>query len=125
MSLVIQTEPLEIFEDPRGQLIKAWPRPHSGEVYVVELLPGHPRGNHLHHHGGEWFVPLQGEATLFIVDPETGDQTRIELRGIRARVEPGQAHALVASGDQPALVLAVADLSHDQEETTAYKVLPS
>ena len=66
MSLVIETEPIEIFEDPRGQLIKAWPRPHGGEVYVVELLPGHPRGNHLHHHGGEWFVPLQGEATLFV-----------------------------------------------------------
>ena len=124
MSLEICTEPIQVFEDARGRLTKAWPRACTGEVYIVELLPGHPRENHLHHHGGEWFIPLEGEAILVVEDPKSGERAVIPLNGIRARVEPGQAHALFHSGGSPARVMAVADLAHDQERTTSYPVAP-
>ncbi|MDP6935577.1 MAG: WxcM-like domain-containing protein, partial [Myxococcota bacterium] len=104
-------------DDARGRLLKAWPRPVEGEVYVVELRPGHPRGHHLHRRGGEWFVPLSGRATLVVEQPETGDRAVVSLDRVRARVEPGQAHALFASGDESAWVLAIADVPWDQEET--------
>jgi uncharacterized cupin superfamily protein len=122
MSLQILTEPLSVFEDPRGKLLKAWPRASKGEVYVVELLPGHPRGNHLHHHGGEWFIPLSGDSILVVEDPQTKERAVIPLKGIRARVEPGQAHALFAASESPALVMAVADLVHEEERTSSYPV---
>ena len=122
MSLRIHTEELSIHSDARGRLIKAWPRACSGEVYVVELRPGEPRGHHFHVHGGEWFVPLMGSCILVVEDPHTLHRAVVPLDGIRARVEAGQAHALFSVGSQPALVLAVADLRHADEETVPYPV---
>lgn len=116
MKLDLRTEPLVVHADARGALLKAWPGPVPGEVYVVELHPGHPRGHHLHRHGGEWFVPLHGRALLVAEDPATGARAEVLLDGLRARVEPGQAHALYAVGG-PALVLAVADVAHPDEGT--------
>ena len=122
MSLQIRTEPIRIIATTRGQLIKAWPRPNGGEIYVVEVLPGQPRGNHFHRYGGEWFVPLQGTVHLKVVDPETNTRATIVLDGIRARVEPGQAHALEVVGNQSAWVMAIADVHHVNEETTPFMV---
>ena len=122
MSLTIQTETLTTHVDPRGRLFKAWPHANSGEVYVVEILPGTSRGHHFHLHGGEWFVPLMGSCTLVVEDPQSQQRAVLLLDGIRARVEPGQAHALFAQGSEPVLVLAVADCSHADEETIAHPV---
>ena len=117
----IETEPVVRHSDARGALIKAWRRPIAGEAYAVELRPGHPRGHHYHHRGGEWFVPLTGTAVLVAEDPETGERAVVRLTDQRARVEAGIAHALFADGG-PALVLAIADLEHADEVTTAYTV---
>lgn len=118
----ILVEPVTRFTDARGALLKAWPGPVSGEVYVVELLPGHPRGHHYHERGGEWFVPLSGQATLTVADPQTGAQEQVTLSvGQRARVEPGQAHVLSATGG-PALVAAIADVAHRDEVTVPFPV---
>jgi oxalate decarboxylase/phosphoglucose isomerase-like protein (cupin superfamily) len=105
---MLRTEPLPRHEDPRGVLLKAWPRPVEGEVYVVELRPGTSRGHHRHPHGGEWFVPLVGAVLLVVESPE-GAREELWLRGLRARVEAGQAHALFNPGPETAWVLAVAD----------------
>ncbi len=118
--LKLQTEPVVIHRDGRGALVKAWPGPVSGEVYAVELRPGHPRGHHLHVHGGEWFVPLVGAAILVAVDPATGEQAIVRLAGVRVRVEAGIAHALFA--EEPAWVLAIADREHTDEQTICYEV---
>ena len=112
----VRTEPVVRHEDRRGALIKAWPDAVTGEVYVVELRPGSSRGHHYHRRGGEWFAPLEGVALLVVVDPNTGDRAEILLDGLRARVDPGFAHALFATGE-PALVLAVADLRPEDDET--------
>ena len=116
MKLAVQTEPVVVHEDGRGALVKAWPGPVAGEVYVVEVRPGHPRGHHQHAAGGEWFVPLHGAAVLVV--EAGGARAVVPLDGVRARVEPGQAHALFAAGDEPAWVLAVADRAHEDDETT-------
>ena len=125
MSLKIQTEALQVIDTDRGQLVKAWPKPNKGEIYVVELHPGKPRGNHFHKYGGEWFVPLQGAVRLDVVDPKTGLKESIVLDQIRARVEAGQAHALCVIDNQTAWVLAIADVRHEDEETTPFRVTES
>ncbi|MFT4975827.1 MAG: oxalate decarboxylase/phosphoglucose isomerase-like protein (cupin superfamily) [Myxococcota bacterium] len=115
--MLITTEPVTVYRDERGALIKAWPAPVSGEVYVIELLPGCPRGHHYHVLGGEWFIPLSGRARLTVSAPDGSDHTSMILAvGERARVEAGVAHVLTAEGG-PALVAAVADLEHRDEET--------
>jgi uncharacterized cupin superfamily protein len=119
----IQTEPVVTHRDHRGALVKAWPGPVSGEVYTVELRPGHPRGHHYHQHGGEWFVPLQGVAILIVEDPTTRERAVIRLEGIRARVEAGIAHTLLAADDAPALVLAIADREWRDEVTIPYLIV--
>ena len=119
----ILTEPVVCHRDERGALLKVWPRPVNGEVYAVELRPGHPRGHHYHHHGGEWFVPLSGAAILVAEDPQTGARAVVRLTDCRARVEAGIAHALFADGG-PAIVLAIADREYADEVTTAYPIAP-
>lgn len=119
---LVRTEPLVARRDERGALIKAWPGAVQGEVYVVELRPGSSRGHHYHRQGGEWFVPLQGEPVLVVEDPATGAREVVPLSGRRARVEPGLAHAIFAS--EAALVLAVAELRHEDDETVPWRIAP-
>lgn len=121
--LWIRTEPITRHDGPAGALHKVWPRPVDGEVYVVDLLPAHPRGHHLHRKGGEWFVALSGRVILVVQDPDSGARAEVELSGLRARVEAGQAHALYAIG-APALVLALADVAHPAEDTVPWPVSP-
>ena len=109
----IQTEPLLRHRDERGDLVKVWTAPVGGEVYAVELRPGTSRGHHFHRRGGEWFVPLVGHCTLVVEDPVTRTRVSVRLEGVRARVEPGQAHALFAA-DTPAWVIAIADCVDDE-----------
>lgn len=121
--LILQSEPVPRLTDERGALVKCWPAAVTGEVYAVELRPGHPRGHHLHRHGGEWFLALRGRALLVVEDPATGARAEVELADRRVRVEPGQAHALFAIGG-PALVLAIADCAHPLEGTEPWPVAP-
>ena len=118
----LQAEPVVRHTDPRGDLIKAWPGPVSGEVYAVELRPGHPRGHHVHTRGGEWFVALQGRAVL-VTERLDGSERRVfALHQERVYVPAGLAHALFC--ESPALVLAIADVHHDQETTQRHPVTP-
>lgn len=119
---MIQRQPVVRHTDARGDLIKAWPGPVAGEVYAVELLPGHPRGHHWHHHGGEWFVALRGWAWLVAEHPETGERWVARLDTQRVYVPRGIAHALFC--DQPALVLAVAEVHFDHERTEHHTLQP-
>ena len=119
-TLQLQVEPVNARRDARGALYKLWPGPVTGEVYAVELDQGVSRGHHLHRRGGEWFVAVRGRALLVVVDPSTGGRAEVWLDGVRARVEPGQAHALF--GVEPALVLALADRLPQDDETEPFPV---
>ncbi len=119
-----QTTPLVRHHDDRGALVKLWPAPVSGEVYAVELRPGHSRGHHLHRRGAEVFVALQGSAVLVVECPETGRRERHLLRDQRVRVPAGLAHALWAADEHGAWVVAVADNEHQDELTEPHPVAP-
>ena len=119
---MIERQPIRTFADHRGALYKVWPGPVSGEVYAVELRPDHPRGHHRHTHGGEWFAALRGRAWLVMEDPQSGARAVVCLHRDRVYVPAGIAHALFC--DAPALVLAIAEVHHDQESTTPHPVAP-
>ena len=120
------TEPVVRHVDERGALVKLWPAPVRGEVYAVELRPGHSRGHHLHRRGGESFAALTGEALLVVEDPASGARElhRLGPAGPRVRVEPGLAHALWAADSGGAWVVAIADNEHADELTEQYQVAP-
>ena len=117
----LQAEPVVRHTDPRGDLIKAWPAPVAGEVYAVELRPCHPRGHHIHTHGGEWFVALQGRAVLVTERPDGSERQVHALADRRLYVPPGLAHTLFC--EAPALVLAVADVHYDHEHTLPHAIV--
>jgi oxalate decarboxylase/phosphoglucose isomerase-like protein (cupin superfamily) len=119
---MIRREPVRRIADHRGALTKAWPGPVSGEVYAVELLPGHPRGHHVHRAGGEWFVALTGAAWLVVEHPDTDAREVHRLSADRLYVPAGIAHALFC--DTPALVLAIAEVHFDHEHTVPHRVSP-
>ena len=120
----VQVEPLLRHSDARGTLMKALPHAISGEVYAVELRPGHPRGEHLHHASDEWFCALSGAAWLLAKTPGAEDQILLRLDGQqRVRVPAGVAHALWAADGQPALVLAGASRAHPHEQTQPWPLL--
>lgn len=122
-ALRLPRAPLQRRRDARGALIKAHPDAVLGEVYVVELLPGQPRGEHLHRRSGEWFAPLQGACWLLARCPETGAEALIKLVDERVYVAAGIGHALWAADGAPALVLAAADRAHPDEGTEPMPLL--
>lgn len=119
---MIERQTIATFADHRGALYKIWPGAVTGEVYAVELRPGHPRGHHVHAKGGEWFVSLQGTAWLVVEAPETRKRHVVHLDKDRVYVPAGIAHALFC--DAPALVLAIAEVHYNQESTTPYVLAP-
>lgn len=122
-ALAVPRAPLLVRRDARGALIKAHPEAVLGEVYVVELLPGQPRGEHRHRWSGEWFAPLQGACWLLVRCPDTGAEALLKLDGERAFVAAGLGHALWAADGAPALVLAAADQAHPNEGTEPMPLL--
>lgn len=117
----LHIESITVHRDHRGALLKIWPAPVRGEVYIVELLPGHDRGHHYHRNGGEWFAPIQGTVRIAAMVPGE-EATAITLTtGQRVHVPAGVAHALRAV-DGPAIVAAVADCEHQDEVTISHKV---
>ncbi|MCP4809332.1 MAG: cupin domain-containing protein [Proteobacteria bacterium] len=116
----VHVEPLTVFEDARGALIKASPGPVAGEVYVVTIQPGASRGHHRHHRMGEVFVALSGQGCVGVTDGEKTEH--IDLAGQRVHVGAGVAHALFNTGDELLIVLAAAERIHDPDDVEACPV---
>lgn len=120
----LRQEPIVVHADHRGRLLKVWPHAVTGEVYAVELRPGHPRAHHIHQHGGEWFVALRGTPLLVTEHPDVPDSRRVtRLSGARVYVPCGLAHALFAD-DEDALVLVIAEVNHPDEITVPHPLAP-
>jgi dTDP-4-dehydrorhamnose 3,5-epimerase-like enzyme len=121
-------------EDSRGFLQKILTasqcdgHPPGGEVYVSAAGPGEVKGNHFHHHMGEWFAVVQGEGSIELCDPGTGERQSIPLSLSHPRtvyVPPGLAHAIVNHGDQVLICVAWAESEHEPTDVHAYTVWPS
>jgi oxalate decarboxylase/phosphoglucose isomerase-like protein (cupin superfamily) len=101
--------------------------PPRGEVYVTAALPGEAKGNHLHRKMGEWFAIVEGEGTVEICDPESGQRRSIPLGVSRPRsvyVPPGLAHAVVNTGKQTLVCVAWAERDYDAGDIFPYPVWP-
>ena len=117
-------ESVQVVEGPRGSLSKLYPYANPGEVYMVELIPGVPRGGHFHA-VGETFIALSGGAWLFLEREERSELHFLEAPGnvagrpsLRVGVAPGVVHTLWAAGGQIAKILAVCERRHPEEGTT-------
>lgn len=116
-------------QNPRGWLLKPFTGEEGrpvGEVYVVHSRPGEIRGQHFHRRAFELFTLLEGEASLELLDVASGERSRITLsekERLTVEVPPGLAHAVVAEGERPMLLLAVATEAYDPEDTVPWPVL--
>jgi oxalate decarboxylase/phosphoglucose isomerase-like protein (cupin superfamily) len=112
----LRIEPLARHADARGVLMKVFPHPVAGEVYLVTLLPGASRGHHIHLATSEWFAGIEGDPLLVVFDPATGARRALPLAGFRVLVPAGIAHALFSRGSAPSLVAAAMDRLHDPKD---------
>lgn len=122
------------FEDARGFLQRilaasqcdgATPR---GEVYVSAARPGEAKGNHMHRRMGEWFAIVQGNATIEVLHPESGQRRSIPFGVSCPRtiyIPPGLAHAIVNHSDDLAICVAWAEREHDPADVFAFHVWPA
>lgn len=115
--------------DARGWLLK----PFTGqeghearEVYVVYSLPGQVRGQHYHRLATELFTVLEGQARLELLELHSGARCALTLRSeepMTVEVPPGVAHAIIAEGAGPLMLLAVATQPYDPADTLPYKLV--
>jgi dTDP-4-dehydrorhamnose 3,5-epimerase-like enzyme/SAM-dependent methyltransferase len=120
------------FEDARGFLQKIllssrWSGAQQGEVYVTSASSGEAKGNHFHQQMGEWFAVVQGEGSIEVCDPESGERRSIPLGVSRPRtvfIPAGVAHAVVNRGSEPLVCVACADAEHDPTDVFPFPVWP-
>lgn len=105
--------PVRAREDARGALRKLHPGSVAGEVYSVVALPGQRRGDHLHPRMAERFLGLSGAPLLGVYDPNTRETHWMKLLNQSVEVPAGLAHVILAGGDAPCEVLALAERPHD------------
>jgi oxalate decarboxylase/phosphoglucose isomerase-like protein (cupin superfamily) len=115
-------DPLELYADGRGVLYKAFPHAVGGEVYLISIEPGLSRGHHLHRARGEWFTGIQGDPTLVVADPSTGERRSFPLACRRVWVPAGLAHAIFAPADQACLVAAAMDQAHHPDDVFRHRL---
>jgi dTDP-4-dehydrorhamnose 3,5-epimerase-like enzyme len=99
-----------------------------GEVYVTAARPGEAKGNHYHRRMGEWFAVVQGTGDLVLVHPSSGERRTIPFAsgGLHQTiyVPAGIAHAVVNTGADDLICVALAEREHDPADVFAYPVWP-
>ena len=122
------------FEDSRGFLHKILSASQCrgnvprGEVYVTAASPSTAKGNHFHRKMGEFFAIVQGDASVELCDPSTGEQRSIHLCSTKPAtvyVPAGLAHAVVNRGECMMICVAWAEREHDPDDVFSYIVWPS
>ncbi|MEX2175516.1 MAG: cupin domain-containing protein [Pirellulaceae bacterium] len=100
---------LDVFADPRGAVYEPLlpeQLPPQRNVHVVVTEPGQIRGNHLHQRGTEILTVL-GPALVRLQDESRQIDTQIEKgEAYRFVIPPGIAHAILAIGPEPMLIVA-------------------
>lgn len=96
-----------------------------GEIYAVQAHPGEVRGNHYHEKASEWFCVLDGVATVYLSDVDTGEQHSLTLSSDNAQrllIRPRVGHVFVNEGDHPFILIAYTDELFDPADTIPMKV---
>jgi glycosyltransferase involved in cell wall biosynthesis/dTDP-4-dehydrorhamnose 3,5-epimerase-like enzyme len=122
------------FEDGRGYLQKVFAASQCGgdtprgEVYVTAAKPGEAKGNHFHRRMGELFSVVEGNGSIELCDPRTGERRSIALSPampVTVYVPPGLAHAVVNCGQGMMICVAWAEREHDPEDVFPFDVWPA
>lgn len=117
--------------DDRGWLLKVIDGHEPGlpskeaEVYLAFAVPGQSRGGHYHREATEWFTVVTGEATLDLVDVDTGARRSLHLVAsspATVRVPPGVAHVFRTAPTSHMLLAAYSDRLYDPADTVPYVI---
>jgi len=125
---LVDVRALKRLGDTRGWFLKVLQRQHLGckpfgEVYLAVGSPGEIRGSHYHKRTTEWFCPIQGHGMLYVASVDGSQRQVVQLDSeepVSVRVPAGVAHALVADQGVEFMVLAVADVEYDPDDTDTF-----
>lgn len=112
----VLVEPMTLHTDARGCVYE--PLDPDGllaqrNVHVVLTEPGHIRGNHYHPRGTE-VLAVHGPALVRIRQDGRDADTRVPDGAVyRFTIPPGIPHAVLNTGDAPALVVSFNTVAHD------------
>ncbi len=123
----IRINPLEDNSDVRGV---SFSLPESTfdfmkkikEIHMTTILPSAVRGNHLHEKRKEFLMVLYSDDFIFGYQEKNAEQPIFKhfegkSGGIVIEVDPGVAHALKNTGNQPMIVAAFSNQSKDPNNT--------
>ena len=113
--------------DTRGILTELirfedWGVPPGGQLYSFTINPGETRGNHYHLKKHEWFICINGTATITF-KTTAGTIENLELEGDSLGlmyIAPGNPHALTNNTNEIITCLSYASTAHDPENTDTY-----
>lgn len=118
-------------EDARGYFLKIITglekgiQSKVGEIYITAAKPGESRGGHFHILATEWFCVIQGQATLYLVDIEKGEEAKIILDADDPKtieVPPKMAHIFLnEDASENMVLLAYSNISYNLTDTIMYK----
>lgn len=103
-------------QDVRGWVVEPVQEGHLSNMrnaHVVWTLPGHVRGNHVHHKTTETLVVVGPALVCWEEDGMRQDRHVPEGRAWRFVFPPGVPHAIQNTGSSPIVMIAFTDQLHD------------
>lgn len=113
---------LVVTHDDRFPLVEGFRSHYS--YFVRFLEAGNTAGNHYHKEKHELFVPIVGEFTVRLEDPESKEQETLTLRTEDYAVfyvRPGISHA-VTSKEKGGVLLVIATSPNSEEDEYPYEI---
>ncbi|CAA6819675.1 MAG: dTDP-4-dehydrorhamnose 3,5-epimerase [uncultured Sulfurovum sp.] len=99
---------------------------HTGEIYLTHASgKGQIRGNHYHDKATEWFILLQGQCELRLMDMNTKEMLNLQLDADEPKtivIPPNIAHAFNNTQEEPFLLLAYTDELYNPVDTIAVQL---
>jgi dTDP-4-dehydrorhamnose 3,5-epimerase-like enzyme len=119
-----------IISDSRGYFVKLLTGKeddlptYTGEIYLTSAKPNEIKGGHYHPQAKEWFILLQGQCRLDLVDISTQEKMSIDILAQVPQtvyVPNGIAHQFVNTSSQlDFMLLAYTDKHYDPTDTIMY-----
>lgn len=117
---------LDTYRDERGSAFEPLGPEELAQqrnVHVVTTLPGHIRGNHVHHINTE-HLAVQGPALVrYRVDGVDHDVQVDDGQAVTFRFPPGVPHAILNTGSEPHVIAAFKDHPYDPDAPDTERVV--